>query len=54
MLILANAPELGNLLGVEEFEFAVGAAIPLDDVAIPLILQQFEKELPQRDIAVEA
>lgn len=48
VLVLAQPPQPRHLLGVLQLELAV-LARPGDEVALALVLQQVEQELPQRD-----
>lgn len=52
VLVLAEAPQLGHLLGVDELELALVVG-PGDDLLVLLrVHQQLEQELPQSDIGL--
>lgn len=45
-LALANTPQQGDRLGVQQLELPV-AAHPRNDVGVLVILEQFQQELPE-------
>lgn len=49
-LVFALAPLSGDLVGIHEFEFAVGA-FPSDASRVLRVGQEFEEELPQLDLS---
>lgn len=49
-LVLALAPLSGDLVGVHELEFAIGA-FPSDTCRVFRVGQELEKELPQLDLS---
>lgn len=50
-LILAQPPEFGNLLRLEQLELAV-VRRPADEMFVTLVQQQLQKELPKCDGAL--
>ena len=47
-LVLAQPPELGHLLGLEQLELAV-VGRPADEMLVALVEQQLQQELPECD-----
>lgn len=48
VLVLAKPPQACDFLGIDQLELPVFTC-PGDQVTLPLVLQEVEQELPQRD-----
>lgn len=52
-LVLADSPESGHLLCLQQFELPVVGG-PTDDILVLRLLEELEKELPQGDSTVHS
>lgn len=50
-LVLAQPPELGHLLGLEQLELAI-VGCPADEILVALVKKQLQQELPECDGAL--